>query len=794
MKRVLIILLALTIVACHKDFVEDQFVDAPLSRGGYQAIHVSPNGEDSNDGLSYETPLLTLNEAVAKCDAAGYNSILMLGGTHRQELILDSYKRSETLTIEPYPNEKVTISGLERITTDWSIYSGNIYVTEPNIRPWQLFEGGEMVNAARFPNVDGYIEDSQPLGTLGAVNEGSILDRGRWIESDYGTYDGDEDFNGSTVAGKECVIRGVTDGYAKLSDLPFSVAGAVAMLNIASYKSYYTSVDSHVAGSDEFTYYTLDDWEWRKPQNAAFYLEGKLEFLDKEGEWFYDIATNKLYLYCKDGGNPNNKVIEGKTQSYAIFMTTVRNIVFSGIDFIGTTFYGKSCQSIYFKSCNFTYPSASKRMLREDEEGLATNGYNWIGVSSLYSSCHYNTIENCTFRYSDGEALAIQGNSNIIRNNIFENIDIACVNMRSLMGSIVLLGTGNYFQNNDFSVGAPSATLIIGTGAVVEGNNMHSTGYLEGDGSVIQIQQAQAPYTIVRNNWIHDTDRYAIRVDSPGDIKGDGFTDPAGSNTTMTTFVDNVLWNCNGIMVKGDYHLVANNTLFTTYDTSNESPCSITILVGDGSSGTANTNTMTYNNLADLITGWYRDADKWNLYELPEQTYNNYVCYYTNNKIITDFIQDVDNYDFRPLYSDIVVGQGADLDSLVTEDAGNLDNTHVNEDEGDIGAVEYNTSNYVVAGAQKAISSSPLPADGATTNSGSLMLAWLPAYESTSSKLYMGTSANDLRLIVSTESGCYYTDKSSYPLSERASTIYWRVDCVVNEKDVTGDVWSFNLD
>ena len=43
-----------------------------------------------------------------------------------------------------------------------------------------------------------------------------------------------------------------------------------------------------------FTYEPVDLW---KTKHHDYFLEGKLEFLDSEGEWFYDSDSSKVYLW-----------------------------------------------------------------------------------------------------------------------------------------------------------------------------------------------------------------------------------------------------------------------------------------------------------------------------------------------------------------------------------------------------------------------------------------------------------------------------------------------------------------
>lgn len=51
-----------------------------------------------------------------------------------------------------------------------------------------------------------------------------------------------------------------------------------------------------------------------KPKNNQYFLEGKLEFLDNPGEWFYEKknGVGTLYVMTMDGKSPEDRNIRGK--------------------------------------------------------------------------------------------------------------------------------------------------------------------------------------------------------------------------------------------------------------------------------------------------------------------------------------------------------------------------------------------------------------------------------------------------------------------------------------------------
>ena len=64
------------------------------------------------------------------------------------------------------------------------------------------------------------------------------------------------------------------------------------------------------------TYDPVPENEW-KVKHHDYYLEGKIEFLDSEGEWFFDTSDKMLYFWPPQSQDPNELSIRGKVQSYA---------------------------------------------------------------------------------------------------------------------------------------------------------------------------------------------------------------------------------------------------------------------------------------------------------------------------------------------------------------------------------------------------------------------------------------------------------------------------------------------
>ena len=69
-------------------------------------------------------------------------------------------------------------------------------------------------------------------------------------------------------------------------------------------------------------------------------MEGRKEFLDQEGEWWYDTYNNadSLYYYAANGVNPNRLDFRGKVQSYAFSITGSQYVQIKNLEFLRRQF------------------------------------------------------------------------------------------------------------------------------------------------------------------------------------------------------------------------------------------------------------------------------------------------------------------------------------------------------------------------------------------------------------------------------------------------------------------------
>jgi hypothetical protein len=258
----------------------------------------SSAGSDSNSGTSASAPIASLAKASALALEPGDRLLLRCGDTWRGEMleITRSGQAGSPISIGAYPEgcaERPRISGSLPIG-GWSQHAANIFVAD-------LRAGA---NAARFP-----------LGVNQVFRADARLPIGRWPNPDNGDggYTAIEAHAGAQIAANalpDVDWRGAT---AHIKGMRWYILNRSVVAD---------SGDSLTLNSAISCYSGCVGW--------GFWLTDHLATLDREGEWFYDRATGRLYLHSasqpadgaveasaimKPGGNgqPDNRAWGGIT-------------------------------------------------------------------------------------------------------------------------------------------------------------------------------------------------------------------------------------------------------------------------------------------------------------------------------------------------------------------------------------------------------------------------------------------------------------------------------------------------
>ncbi len=237
-------------------------------------------GNDSNNGISQATPFKTIAKVNALNLQAGSQVLFKCGDTWRGEMltITKSGIAGQPITFGSYPAgcaNKPILSGAQPIS-GWTVHSGNIYVAN-------LSAGA---NAGKFGNGVNQLFRGTTRLTLGRWPNSSAADGG------YATID-------AMPASNQIVDNQIP---------ALNWAGAVA--HIRGMRWYILNRQVTASAGQTLTLGALGDCWGGNCTGWGYFINNHLATLDSDGEWFYDSATGKVYLYSTSGA-PSNGQIEG---------------------------------------------------------------------------------------------------------------------------------------------------------------------------------------------------------------------------------------------------------------------------------------------------------------------------------------------------------------------------------------------------------------------------------------------------------------------------------------------------
>jgi parallel beta-helix repeat protein len=429
-----------------------------LSFPAYSADYYlsTSRGKDTNAGTK-KAPWKTIERINQETFASGDKIFFKRGEVFRGEI--KSYKIQPNLSFGAYgTGDNPVISGSLPITkwkpTTHGALPANVYEADVSSLITvdakgnentleHLFVNGELMTIARYPNVD------KPSDA-------------NWLK--VGKSAGTDSFTDSTLANYSR-----PDGYWK-----------DARLRIRTYSWYYRvfKITNYKATSGKITAKGLGNQlpEW------GYFLDDKLEELDHPGEWYYDAATKKVYLYPLANKDPNRQLIEGTTYRIGLTIsqqennTVVEDLTFRHFTSIGLSL--ANSDSVLVRNCLFEY----------NNKGISV----WQMTNSLITG---NTLNN---QFSigvifNGDKTLDMKNSTIVEKNEINNTGMIPVYCKRYEGTCYgigmnVFGKGQYLRQNTINkTGWTGIYLKAGGHHLVEHNVVKNALSLINDGGAISI-------------------------------------------------------------------------------------------------------------------------------------------------------------------------------------------------------------------------------------------------------------------------------------------------------------------
>lgn len=418
------------------------FVLAFLLGGFVQATdyYVSPSGNDSNNGTSPSTPWKTINRVNQSTFSfqPGDRVLFQRGGTWRGEVILGSSgNASQPVTLGAYgTGDKPMIKG-SALATGWTQYQGNIWMANVASLVTQVYVNGERMTPARFPN-NGWLRNSNQMGPTQMHSNDLNQPNGYWN-------------------------------------------GAMAVVRTSSSSFDTLTIANYANGNLTFTtpvYYIMGTEPW------GFYITGKLAVLDAPGEWYYDKAQKRLYLWAPGGVDPNNLTVEAAIHRNGVncywqrHHLAIENIAFKHQQYAGVLNDG--ALNVTVENCDFS----------ELYHGIRCAGSN--------NNYHHNT-----FRDTYASGVAAFGENTTIANSTFSRIAVLDGQGETAWGyfGIRTTGMGAVIRNNQLDT-IGYIGIIAESNALVEKNIVRHPLAVMNDGGGIAIDHADG--LVIQDNIVSD--------------------------------------------------------------------------------------------------------------------------------------------------------------------------------------------------------------------------------------------------------------------------------------------------
>jgi hypothetical protein len=256
----------------------------------------SLKGNDNNNGTSPATPFQTIEKINSLTLSPGDSILFFCGNVFRGQLIIkQSGSQGKPIVVSSYgTGAAACIMGSKEITSAWSVYKGNIYKTSCDFRPWFVFENENWHTMARTPSKNDYF----------LIPTDYFL-----IPSSNNDLKGKSDITGSYVTISMRVSQPAT--------------GIVKQFNS-------TTGEFSIAKNN----FGVPFSSGKLPDDCAFILSNKLQFLDNAREFYYDSTKQILYLETWNKLAPTGN-IEGSVYDFGVQLPVEgqKFIVIRGIDF-----------------------------------------------------------------------------------------------------------------------------------------------------------------------------------------------------------------------------------------------------------------------------------------------------------------------------------------------------------------------------------------------------------------------------------------------------------------------------
>ncbi|WP_435130615.1 right-handed parallel beta-helix repeat-containing protein [Actinacidiphila sp. bgisy144] len=411
-----------------------------------QTYYVAPSGSDTADGLAAATAFQHIQKC-ADVMVAG-DTCLIESGTYR-ETVTPAHSGSSGLpiTYRAAPGADVTISGTSALS-GWSQVTGADVTAIAQSDPYaqdSLFSDAVAAGHVWSTDVD--------LGSDPTTVQ-VFTDRAMDIEAQW-------PYPGLDLLNPAIEHAGAGSADATIDDAALTRPAGYWNGGRALTGYWYVSATSTVAASDtgSVTLSAAPPCVHKVvPTDTRYALSGKIGELANPGEWFYDPAAHRLYLYSTD--SPAQHTVEAKARQRAFDLTNASYTSVVGLNlFASTITTGSTSTHDTLDTLTGTYLSHYTD-ITQGATDCGSSVDRGVGDTGIVLNGTYNTIVNSDLSLSAGNGIALAGQNNTATDNIIHDVDY----MGTYAAGIAVMGNSQTVLNNTiYRVGRSGINLQWGT-------------------------------------------------------------------------------------------------------------------------------------------------------------------------------------------------------------------------------------------------------------------------------------------------------------------------------------------
>ena len=229
----------------------------------------------------------------------------------------------------------------------------------------------------------------------------------------------------------------------------------------------------------------------------TFLLINKLEFLDEAGEWYYDNATNTVYLWTLNGDSPSNYEIRGSVNDNGVVMENKSYVTVKNLNILQQKING----------INGVDPTTSNITIdNNDISDVESIGINIRGAKNVIRNNKISGANAIGIKNVAGIDGIIEDNQ-ILNTAMFENLGTGGMLGQGTSMAISTTGNAQTIRYNRIINTAYVGIRFQGLNTLVENNFVDNVCTMLFDGSAIytyasSLTDIQSAGSIVKNNIV----------------------------------------------------------------------------------------------------------------------------------------------------------------------------------------------------------------------------------------------------------------------------------------------------